>query len=270
MPKIVACIIVRTVSKRLPLKVLRDLYPYVSMIDFLIQRIKSVKEIDEVYICTSKEPADDILEDIAKRNGIKIYKGSADEVIERMVTVGEVEKADIILRITGDNPFTSIEYIPKQINFLIEQKLDYVRIVDVPIGATAEVINFEALKTCYKEIDPAISEYLMFFLFEPNNYKCGIIKVFDKDYSHYSLTVDTMPDLERTKQLLSLLNNKSADGIMLSDVIELYNDENIVFPAKTFYGSGTIKMPYDKVISFEEFQSDMERRKNTSFSLQLY
>ena len=104
--KVVACIIARTVSKRLPLKVLRDLINGVSMIDFLVQRIKKVSEIDEIYICTSINIVDDILEDVAIRNDIKIYRGSEDEVIERMISVGDLEQADVLLRITGDNPLT--------------------------------------------------------------------------------------------------------------------------------------------------------------------
>ena len=101
MAKVVACVIARTVSKRLPLKILRDLKPGLSMIDFLIQRIKSVDKIDEIYLCTSEEAVDDILADVVSRNGIKLYRGSADAVIERMLAVGDIEKADVLIRITG-------------------------------------------------------------------------------------------------------------------------------------------------------------------------
>ena len=164
MAKVVACIIARTVSTRLPLKIFRDLTPGISMIEFLIKRIKSVQEIDEVYLCTSTESVDDIMEDVASRNGVKLFRGSADEVIQRMISVGEIESADVLLRITGDNPLTSTEYISHQIQFLIENQLDYVRVVDVPIGATAEVISFAALKDCYSKMDKSVSEYLMLFL----------------------------------------------------------------------------------------------------------
>ena len=43
MAKIVACIIARTVSQRLPLKVLRDIRNGVSIIELLIDRIKTIK-----------------------------------------------------------------------------------------------------------------------------------------------------------------------------------------------------------------------------------
>ena len=269
MSKVVACIIARTVSKRLPLKILRDLKPELSMIEFLIQRVKSVTEIDEVYLCTSTEAVDDILEDIAFRNDINIYRGSADAVIERMLAVGEIENADILLRITGDNPLASIEYLPKQISLLIENDLDYVRVVDVPIGATIEVISSSALKKCYEAMEPSVSEYLMLFIFEPNDYKCGIIKAFKNDYSNYSVTVDTADDLIRTKGVLKLLKQKPQD-ILLNDILEIYNNNEIILPAMKIQSSGNIKYPYEKVISFDEFSKDMNRRKENSMICKLY
>jgi spore coat polysaccharide biosynthesis protein SpsF len=266
--KVVACIIARTVSKRLPIKILRDLKEGVSMIDFIVQRIKKVSEIDEIYICTSRNIVDDILEDVAIRNEVKIYRGSEDEVIERMITVGEIERADVLLRITGDNPLTSIEYLPKQLKLLIENNLDYTRIIDVPIGASAEVISLKALKDCYSKMDPTVSEYLMLFLFEPNTYKCGVIKVFKEDYSNYSVTVDTPEDLIRTRMVL---NKFQGEDIQLKDIVEIYeNDFSNNFPAKSFAMLEEVKLPYEKRIPFKEFKKDMIRRTNGSEKLYLY
>lgn len=269
MPKVVACIIARTVSTRLPLKVLRDLKQGVSMIDFLIQRIKSVKEIDEVYLCTSTEPVDDIMLDVAERNQIKLYRGSADAVIERMLDVAKIESADVLLRITGDNPLCSIEYLPEQLALLAKEQLDYVRVVDVPIGATIEVMTTEALTKCYSQMDPDVSEYLMLFLFEPDHFKCGIIKAFTKDYSDCSVTVDTPDDLKRTIGVISIIN-KPINDILLKDIVQLYDDENTKLPAMRIKFGGTIKYPYNKVISFEEFDNDMKRRKQNSILRKLY
>lgn len=269
MPKVVACIIARTVSKRLPLKILRDLRPGLSMIDFLIQRIKSVQEIDELYLCTSEESVDDILEDVAVRNNIKLYRGSADAVIERMLAVAEIERADILLRITGDNPFASIEFINHQLQLLKNNNLDYVRVIDIPIGATTEVMTTKALKKCYDSMDPSVSEYLMLFLFEPNNFKCGIIKVFKDDYSNCSVTVDTLDDLIRTKGILKILNQNHID-IKLKDLIKLYQNDDIKLPAMRISSGGSIKYPYDKIITFDEFIEDMSRRKKNSMTLNLY
>lgn len=267
MSKTIACIIARTVSTRLPLKVLRSVHDNLTLLDFIISRLKLTSNIDDIYICTSTESVDDILEDVAKKNNIKIYRGSPDEVIERMLSVAEITEADNVIRITGDNVFTSYEYIDAQIDFLNENKLDYCRLINVPIGATAEVINVNALKKCYNSIDPAVSEYLLLYIFDPDNYNCGVIKVDEKDYSNITLTVDVPHDLSRTKQIFEKFKNDTLK-IGLKDIINIidtYKIANSFFEAK-----GEIKLPYNKTIPFSEFQDDMNIRISKSLHLNIY
>ena len=45
-------------------------------------------------------------------------------------------------------------------------------------------------------MDRAVSEYMMLYLFDPKKYRCGYIKVSEKDYSTYNLSVDTQEDLD--------------------------------------------------------------------------
>lgn len=271
MPKVVACIIARTVSKRLPLKVLRDFAPHISMLDFLIQSVKTQQVIDEIYLCTSAEPVDDILEDVAARNNIKIYRGAADEVIERLLSVGAIENADILIRITGDNPFTAVELIQTQVQFLLDKKLDYVRATDLPLGATAEVFTYDALRRCNQLMDPSVSEYLMLYLFEPRNFACGVIEAYPKDLSAYSLTVDNPNDFIRSKNILAALHfDGNYRNIRFENIVAILENDAIDLPAKIIGASGTVKFPFDKVITYQEFKADMERRVQQSAQLKLY
>lgn len=256
--KTVACVIARTVSTRLPLKVLRKVTDELSMIDFIVQRLKLISNIDDVYICTSRESVDDILEDVAAKNDVKIYRGSPDRVIERLIEVGEICGADNIVRVTGDNVFTSYEYLEEQIKIHNENKLDYTRIIDVPVGATSEVMTLSALKKCYGSIDPSISEYLMLFMFSPNDYNCGVIKIQDlENCSDYTLTVDTPEDYVRTRSIIESYQDEVL-RIKLKEIIELMKSSDI--PNCTYSPSGKVKLPYGKEITFEEFKSDMNSR----------
>jgi spore coat polysaccharide biosynthesis protein SpsF (cytidylyltransferase family) len=267
--KTVACIIARTVSTRLPLKVLREIGNGMSMIDFIIARLKNVEEIDEIYICTSAEPVDDILEDVARKNAVKIYRGSANQVIERMLKVGEIENADVVLRVTGDNPFTSYEYINEQIQSLKQRNLDYVRLLSAPIGSTAEVIKYEALVACSKIMDPDESEYMMLYLFEPNKFRCGVFQALDFDTSKYSVTVDTQMDFDRARNLIHSHVNNGFDPleIKLADIVKYYNANPEQFLGAMVQPSGMIKLPQGKEITYEAFNADMKRRVNDSILL---
>jgi spore coat polysaccharide biosynthesis protein SpsF len=267
MGKVVSCIIARTVSTRLPLKILRSIGGECTMLDYMIKRLKFISSIDEIYICTSYETVDDILEDIAVRNQVKIYRGSPDNVIDRMIAVGELTDAELLLRITADNPFTATEYIDQQIKHLRNKNLDYIRLIDVPIGATAEVMTTIALNRCYKMIEPSVSEYLMLFMFEPQHFKCGVIKPFAKDYSNLSITVDTPDDLNRTRLITSQWNRAGVE-ITLEEVIRIIEEYKI--PDTVIKSTGKIKLPYGKTIDFEEFLLDMKRRIMQSELLKLY
>jgi spore coat polysaccharide biosynthesis protein SpsF len=264
MAKVVACIIARTVSTRLPLKVLRHIRPNISMLDFLIQRLKTVNKIDEIYICTSAESVDDILEDVATNNGVKLYRGSTFNIIERMLGAGEKENADVLIRITGDNPLTSVEYLNFQIESLLEQQLDYCRLVDVPIGATAEVMTVKALKKCALNMESKYSEYLMLYMFQPNQFKCGVIAPLEKNSSDLAITIDTSNDFDKIRNAVAQLykENECLDLKSLVDYLRVTEKEK-----KQVNLSAEIKLPGNKTISFGLFHKDMEERKNSALNI---
>ena len=258
MGKTVACVIARTVSTRLPLKVLRTVTPNFTMLDFMLQRLKKVAGIDKVYLCTSREPVDDILEDVSEANGVNLYRGSADAVIERMIAVGEQENAENVIRITGDNVLTACEYLDEQIRIHRQRALQYTRIVELPIGATAEVMSLEAVKDCYGKIDPAVSEYLLLYMFDPDSYRCGALKVSGlQDCSRLSLTVDTPDDLQRTRDILHQFRGDKID-IRLQDILDIIAKYDL--PRALVPASALLKMPYGKTVSFADFLVDMKVR----------
>lgn len=258
MSKTVACVIARTVSTRLPRKVLREVLPGSAILDYMLQRLKRCDRIDAIYLCTSDEAIDDELVEVAARNEVELYRGSGDKVIERMLDVGEATDADNLIRITGDNVFTSYEYIDAQIAMLDEHQLDYVRLSGVPVGATAEVIRRDALKHCYEAMDPSVSEYLMLFIFDPDTYRCGVIKPLPRDCSNYTLTVDTPADLERTHAVLAALPENERESATLEQLIRVVDEHDIA--NARFEPAGEIKYPYGKIISFAEYETDMARR----------
>lgn len=267
MGKVIACVIARTTSTRLPLKVLRHVCGDIGMLDFMLQRLKKVSNIDEIYLCTSHESVDDILEDVAIKNDVNIYRGSPDAVIERMIAVGEKEDADHIIRITGDNVFAACEYIEKQIKVHTENNLDYTRIVGVPVGASTEIMKFSAVKKCYTSIDPSVSEYLLLYMFDPSKYRCGVIRIKHwSNYSSYSLTVDVKEDLTRTRTIISHYN-KNPVKISLKSIIEIIKKFNV--ENSKFEQEDVVKMPYNKEISFFDFQEEMTKRINSALQFEI-
>jgi len=248
--KTVACIIARTNSTRLPKKVLKKIGNKM-MIEHIIDRIKLCKNIDIIYVCSSTHPDDLVL----KNSNVKFYAGSEESVIDRMLDVAKIEKADNVIRITGDNVFTDSVYLDIMIEKHIEGNYEYTRAEYLPVGLTAEVIDAKALKKCYETMNPNESQYLLVYMFQPENYKC-LVLIPSKRHIHpdWSLTVDTPLDWERTEQIFSFLGN----NFSYDDIVNLQEDKSI---KNLYYGSGSlVKLPANMVLYFDSFRKEMDMR----------
>ena len=262
--KVVACIIARTASNRLPNKVILKIKGKM-LIEYIIEKIKLVDEIDEIYLCTTKESEDKVLVDVAEKHGIKSYQGSTTAPISRMLDVGEIEDATNLIRITGDNIFTDEIFLSFMIRKHIENSMEYTRTEMLPLGISAEIMRFDALKRCLERINPDHSEYLTYFMFDPEFYKCQVLippKNLQRPY--YLLTVDTPEDLNRTEQLITELyrNNR----IFLDDIIEFLETSSVT--AKELKETDTIKL-VDKRISYKEWRDIIESRIKHSHIIEL-
>ena len=82
--KVGAIIEVRMTSSRLPGKHLLTSRSE-TMISRLIRRIRSVENIDQIIIATTKNHQDDVFESIAQKAQVSIFRGSENNVMERVL-----------------------------------------------------------------------------------------------------------------------------------------------------------------------------------------
>lgn len=147
----IAIIQARTGSQRLPKKVLKKI-SNTPLIEWVIKRVKKAKKIKAVILATTKNKKDDILEKIALKNKIKIFRGNEKDVLNRFYEAAKNEKANSILRVCADNPFID----PEQIDFLVRKfkygKFDYACNHQNKLksnyadGFGAEILTFDLLK----------------------------------------------------------------------------------------------------------------------------
>lgn len=143
---------VRTDSTRLPNKAFLKL-PFnfdLTATEQVIIRSKKIMDIDDVIIATTCKKSDSVFENIAKNTGIKIFKGSDFNVLERFYFAAQANKVDVIIRLTGDNPCVDSQVVDIILKNHIEKKSDYTLTKGYPIGLDVEVFNFDALEKAYK------------------------------------------------------------------------------------------------------------------------
>ena len=79
---ILAILQARCSSRRLPQKVLRPILG-IPMLLHEIRRIQKSKKIDHLVVATSVSSDDDGLEKICKEQGVDVYRGDLEDVLDR-------------------------------------------------------------------------------------------------------------------------------------------------------------------------------------------
>lgn len=254
---VIACIVVRMKSVRLPRKALADIHGK-PMTLRLIERLRAARTIDKIVICTSTHPDDAILADLAKEWGVEAVAGSEEDVLSRLILAAEQHRADLVIRVTGDNVFTDPDAIDRMVTHHIATGADYTRTNGLPLGVTAEVMSATMLRRLHDLIpDPNESEYMTFFAFDPDHFHCEVVEALPEvNRPHYSLTVDTPADLELIRHIYAELPAGDS-GPRLVDVVAILDED----PNRLTLSDATlIKTPGGKTMTFGEALTMLSER----------
>ena len=92
---------------------------------------------------------------MVEKAGYNIFRGSLDNVLSRFWHISKQQKADVIVRLTGDCPLHDPEVIDSVINHFLENQKDKDYVSNFlpstyPDGLDTEVFTFSALDSAYK------------------------------------------------------------------------------------------------------------------------
>lgn len=214
---------VRLKSKRLPKKALLKLEGK-TMIEHMIERIKRAKNPDMVIMCTSTNPQDDELISIAQKTGIKYFRGSEDDVIERLYSAAKENKVDFLVVCMGDNPLTDPVYIDKIIDKFKDTDADYITCLDLLWGTFSYGLKTSAMKKVVEMKKESDTEVWGQYFAKSNLFKTEKIDV-EKELVDPSirLTVDTPKDFELMKKIYQALYPKNK-AFTLKEVVKFLNE----------------------------------------------
>ena len=134
----------RLKSTRLPEKLLREVEGH-PIFTHMLDRLKLANRIDEIIICTSTNPQDDRLEELAQAQGVSCFRGDEDDVLKRLYNASVSFDLDYILNITADCPFVDPIYVDKIVEAFETTNADLIRTFSLPHGAFSYGINPVAL-----------------------------------------------------------------------------------------------------------------------------
>ena len=217
----VNCILitVRTSSTRLPKKAILDINGKPA-IQYLIENIKKSKSADKIILCTSEEPDDDILCQIATDCGIEYYRGSLKDKLVRWMDACKNYDIDFFVNVDGDDLFFDYNLA----DLVIEQYKEYpCDFIDVN-GLYNDVygVSTKALKKVCDIKDTDDTEYIRLYFTETNLFDVKKINNIPKKYikGKVRMTLDYKEDFEFFKKVI--------EGV-LPDELTLDNINNFLY-----------------------------------------
>jgi len=212
----------RLKSTRLKRKILLDLNG-TPILDRIIERCLSVKGINGVVLCTSTNSEDAELENHAKKYNIEFFKGSEDDVLDRLLSAALHFKYDAFISITADNPLFSTEISEEYVKWNAIEHLDFIFANGLPIGCMPYFLSTKALQVATFMKQASDTEIWGPFVNRPDFFKVGYLSIMNSPFNEEKrLTCDYSEDYQlfeeifnnfqsdknpSTKEVLNLLRN---------------------------------------------------------------
>jgi len=213
--KIGFLITARLKSERLPLKIIKDLNGK-TVIERLIDRIKEIKDIADIVLCTSTNSQDKPLVDIARKNNIYYFNGDGEDVLKRLLDAAKFFNLDYFLGITADNPLITIRYSNLIVDEIKTNKYDFIKLEGLPLGVATYGMKVKALEVVCKIKNIVNTEIWGNLIDRPEIFNIKTIKIADKlNRPGLRLTLDYDEDYELIRNIYS--------NIPFKKVLNLYN-----------------------------------------------
>jgi spore coat polysaccharide biosynthesis protein SpsF len=196
----------RLKSTRLPLKLLQ-LVEGRPIFSHMLDRLKLAQRVDQIIVCTSTNPQDDPLEDLAKSEGVSCFRGDEDDVVKRLSDAATAFNLDYILSITADCPFCDPEYADKIVQTYLETGADLIRALDLPHGAFSYGVNPAALRKIIEIKDQTNTEVWGRYFTDTDLFKVYDLPIENEFHRQPQLrmTLDYPADLEFFKAVFAHL-----------------------------------------------------------------
>src|SRR3989338_11089895 len=220
----------RTGSTRLPRKVLYKILGKEVLLH-QIDRIRRAKSISEVVVVTTEKEADNPIVELCEKNGIKYFRGSENDLLDRHYQAAKKFAADFVIKIPSDCPLSDPKIIDGVVNFWKDNqdKYDYVSNYHPPTfpdGLDVEGCPFSILEMAWKEAKKSHErEHTFPFIWDqPSRFRIGnVLNEFGDMFMTHRWTLDYMDDLDFIKFIFEFFKDKM--DFHMEDVLQLLKDK---------------------------------------------
>lgn len=212
-------------STRLPGKIMRPILGR-PMLELMIERLKHARRLDHIVVATTINRDDDVVEELARRLDIGCFRGSEDDVLDRVLQAARAAYASVIVEITADCPLIDPSVVDKVVDVYLTHQFDFVanRLRPTfPDGLGVRVFSTALLeKVASLTQDPVDRENVSLYIWEhPEKFSLHNVESdLQEKYWDLRLTVDTLEDFVLITKIYDELYPKNP-AFGLHEILEL-------------------------------------------------
>lgn len=213
-------------SSRLPNKVLADISGKTDL-QWVIERVKRSKLVDEVMVITSIEKNNLPLIKLCTELDTRVFVGSENDVLDRYYQAAKLLGPEYVIRITADCPLFDWRYL----DFAIEEMGDNVDYLaefteTFPDGLDIEIMKYSVLREAWEEAKlqserEHVTQYIRKHSEKYNlkNLECPISGI-----GHMRWTLDEDRDYEMISQIYSYFISNGKEDFITEDILEFLKE----------------------------------------------
>lgn len=201
----------RMTSSRLAKKVLKPLGNS-TVLEVMINRVLKCKLVNKIIVATTINKEDDGIINLCEKKNVEYFRGSENNVFQRVLQAHEKFETDIIVELTGDCPFIEPRLIDEAIEFYLNNDYDYVSNSiksTFPVGMSIQVYSLKALQeVSKKELTSMDIEHVTPEFYTTKRFKTYNIEAPKNLYfPELSVTLDTKEDYEIITKIMNHFKN---------------------------------------------------------------
>jgi spore coat polysaccharide biosynthesis protein SpsF len=255
---ILAIVQARMGSTRMPGKVLKELMGY-PLLGHIYERLSSCHQIRQTVVATSNQSQDQAIVDFCNDQGIPVFQGSENDVLDRFFYVSCKYKPQHIIRVTADCPLIDPNLVGKVITKYLNEDLDYCSIATgagsyqdqgkgaFPDGLDCEIFRFSALEEAWTLAQTSLQrEHVTPYIWQQEKkFKLGKLYC-PYDYGDYRLTVDYPEDFALVEKIYQDLSPQKKHLDYLAVIEYLKNNAEVSKLNRKHIGNEGYETLYDQ------------------------
>lgn len=211
----VVCVVqARCTSERLPGKVMLPLAER-PIVEHVLNAALAAQRVDEVVLATTTNVADDELASHGRRLGVRVFRGSENDVLGRFVGAVQGLEADVVVRNTADDPLLDPTVIDMVVADFLAGGCDYSSNIlerSWPRGMDTEVFSRGTLDRAEREgLRAEDREHVTIFVrTHPERFRLrNVAAPTSETWPDLRLCIDTVADYE---MLRAIFEELATDG----------------------------------------------------------